>query len=196
MILVFLAPLINMNVIIYLFFIAIALTIIFTVIFFIIIISNLLFLFITGVPYVSSGKETCSKVFEKVSINHLTNIYDLGCGNGQFLFEAAKFNPAKCVGYELSLIPFFVALVKSIFQGSDKVKVYWKNFLQAEIGDADLVYIYLVKRAMPKLAIKLKNDLRPGTIIISKGSLLPGWRTIDRIILDEKSGYGLNIYKV
>jgi hypothetical protein len=110
--------------------------------------------------------------------------------------EAAKFQPKKCVGYELSIIPYFWAQLKALFYGRGRIKIYPKDFFRADIRDADIVYIYLVPSVLGRVAQKLKRELRPGTIVLSKGSPLPELKYCNKISLDDKRNYLLYIYKM
>ena len=176
--------------------VVLVLTIVSSVFFIVIIFLNSLFLWKTRVPFVSSGREACLKILDKIKITPEMLVGDMGCGNGQFLFLAAKKYPAKYIGYELSPVPYFWGLMKSIIYNQSNVKIKRSDFLQADVSKMDLVYVYLVGGPLIiKLTNKLKKELRPGAMVISKGTALNDWQPIDKIILDEKTGYGAHVYK-
>jgi len=173
------------------------LTIVFFVFFITIIFLNSLFLWKTRVPFVSSGREACSKILDQIKITPEMNVVDMGCGNGQFLFMAANKYPAKYIGYELSPVPYFWGLMKSVIYNQGNVKIKRSDFLQADISQMDLVYIYLVGGPLiVKLTDKLKKELKPGAIVISKGTSLNDWEPIDEILLNEVGNYFAHVYRV
>ncbi|MFA6526430.1 MAG: class I SAM-dependent methyltransferase [Candidatus Buchananbacteria bacterium] len=184
-----------MAIIIYILVVFLALLIVFTSIFIVVIVVNILSLAITKVPPISTDKKYFAKIFQQVRITPKTVIYDLGCGSGNFLLAASAFRPKKCVGFELSPMPYFSALVKSAFWGRGKMKVYFKDFFKTEIRDADIVYVYLVPPLLGRVALKLKHELKPGAVALAKGQPFPDLKYVDKIVLDDKSGYPLYVYK-
>jgi len=191
------APLIELYYMTILYFCIILVALLFVVCSFIILVIflNIIFLLITKVPPVSTERKYFNIIFQQIKVTPQTIIYDLGCGDGQFLIEAAKFLPQKCIGYELSPIPYFLALFKAIFYGRGRVKIIFGNFFKADIRNADIVYVYLVPPLLSRVAQKLRQELRSGAVVFSKGSPLPGLNHVNRIALDEWRDYWLYIYK-
>jgi hypothetical protein len=55
-----------------------------------------------------------------------------------------------------------------LFSGqSGKVKIFRKNFFEADIKDATVVFMYLVPKALARLKPKLLKELKPGTRIVT-----------------------------
>jgi SAM-dependent methyltransferase len=136
-------------------------------------------IFKTKVPWAKTPRDNFTEIFSNISIPKNSLIYDLGCGDGEFLFFAEK-NGYKAIGYELSVYPFLKCLIKKIFRGS-AIKIKRKNFLKEDLKDADLIFVFLVDKVMEGLGGKLSRDLKPGTIIISYGFKIPNWK-IDKIL--------------
>lgn len=171
------------------------LLVIFTVFLLIVIASNILSMLITKVPPVSTGKKYFERIFQQVRITPQTAIYDLGCGSGEFLLAASKFRPKKCVGYELSLMPYLAAQFKALFLSQGGMQVNFRDFFKINIRDADIVYIYLVPPLLGRVAQKLKHELKPGAVALVKGQELPDLKHVNKIVLDDKRGYPLFVYK-
>lgn len=182
--------------VVYLVALILSLTIVFVSFFILVIVVDSLFLLKTGVPYVSSGKEGYDEIFRKIPALSQLTVYDLGCGNGEFLFEAADRGAKKCIGYELSFFPFFSAMARSIFRGRGIVNIYWCDFMKVDLREADIIYLYLVPKAINKVYQKIIQEVSSGTIVITKGSQLPNCAPDDKIVTDKSSGYGLYIYKI
>jgi SAM-dependent methyltransferase len=157
---------------------------------------NILFIaFVTKVPPVKTKRRDLKLIFSKLKVTPETVIYDLGCGGGNFLLEAIKHQPKKCIGYELSPMLYLEAVIKAKVWGQGKVEIKFQDFFKADLSEADLVYVYLVPPLLGKVAQKLKQDLRIGSIAVIKNYPLPDTKYIDKILLDAKRDYCVYIYK-
>jgi len=174
--------------------ILLALLLVFTSILCIVVIANIASLLITRVPPISTDRKYLAKILQQAVITPQSVVYDLGCGSGNFLMAAAKLGPKKCVGYELSLMPYLAAALRSIF-GPGNARVHFRDFFKADISDADIVYIYLVPPLLERVARKLKAEMKPGAVALSKGVPLPGLEFSSKIILDAERSYPLYSYK-
>lgn len=171
-------------------------TFIFTVLVALYVIINVLYiLFVTKVPPVQTKRRYFHQIFSQYRINSETIVYDLGCGGGNFLMAAVKFEPKKCIGYELSLLPYLEARIKAWLWGRSRVKVLCKDFFKADIRDADLVFVYLIPRLLGRVAQKLRHEMKTGAVAIIKGAPLPEMKYVNKIALDEKRNYYAYIYK-
>ena len=128
----------------------------------------------TKVPWAKTPPDSIAKIFSEINLPKNSLIYDLGCGDGKFIFFAEK-RGHRGAGYELSLYPFLKCSIKKIFTGS-KIKIKRKNFFGENLEDADLVFVFLVDSVMEKLGNKLNKNLKPDTIVISYGFEIPGWK--------------------
>lgn len=93
-------------------------------------------------------------------------IYDLGSGFGfTSYYIAFKRSNAVVIGIEGSLIPFLVSKVFCLFQKN--LKIYWKDFRNVSLEDADVVYCYLYRKAMKNLSDKFYKELKHNALVIS-----------------------------
>lgn len=136
--------------------------------------------FITGAPFVRSNKKAVDAMIRLAKIKRGTKVYDLGSGDGTLLFWAASLG-GTAVGLEIN--PFLVlwTWIKKIFSKRSKtgldpavrITVHWKNFWDADLSDADVVFVYLLPWRMEKLESMLKSLCKPGTRIISNSFIFP-----------------------
>lgn len=145
------------------------------------IISLLIFGYVK-VPYVKTPEKGMNKMFELAKIKPGEKVYDLGCGNGQFVFKAEKDFKAIATGFELSPYPFFLAQSSQLIKGY-KSKIYFKNFLNQNLSDADVIFCFLMPGACKKLSQKLDQELTPKTRIVSYGF---GLLDLNNFILKKK----------
>ncbi len=103
-----------------------------------------------------------------VNISKKDVIYDLGSGDSTLLITAAKKFGARAVGIEIDPLRYFISkLMVFINNVGYKVKIKRQNFFQSEIGDATVVFMYLIPKTLAKLKPKLLKELKPGTKIVT-----------------------------
>lgn len=122
--------------------------------------------FFAKVPFVSSKKRVLKKMIETANLKQNQKIYDLGCGDGRFLFYAEKKSKTIGIGYEIALLPYLLAQTKKIFFNY-KSKVFLKNFMTADISDADVIFCYLFPVIVVQVMEKAKKECKSGTLVIS-----------------------------
>ncbi len=127
----------------------------------------------TKVPWVKTPANNLEIILDEIKLPSNSLVYDLGCGDGRFLF-AAKKRGLRTVGYELSLYPCLRGWLRSYFSGT-KVIIKNSNYFNSDLSEADTVYLFLVGAVMAKTGEKLKRELKPGTLVISYGFKIPGW---------------------
>lgn len=146
-----------------------------------------------GVPFLSTPPKKVSKILEVAKINSGDIIYDLGCGKASLLIEASKKYNAKGIGYELSLFPYLWAKF-SIFINKANVKVYRKNFFQADLSNADIVFCYLFSHIMIKLESKFEKELKTNAKVLSYSFQLPNINPVETVITNPKKPKQNKIY--
>ena len=102
-------------------------------------------------------------------------IVDLGSGWGSLVIRLArKYPDRQVVGYELSVIPWFVSLCVAKCLGLDNLKLYRRDFLKADLSKASVLVCYLFPGGMAALEGKLQGELAEGRCcLISNNFALP-----------------------
>jgi cyclopropane fatty-acyl-phospholipid synthase-like methyltransferase len=111
-------------------------------------------------------------------------VYDLGCGDGVIVATAAQKYGARAVGIDIDPQRVQEATERARKMGvSDKVTILQGDLFEADIKDASVVTLYLLTSLNIKLMPKLKQELKPGTRIVSQsftmGESWPPEKTID-----------------
>lgn len=129
-------------------------------------------------PYYPSNKKLVRNMVEIADIGKDDKVIDLGSGDGRILFEASK-HAKIVVGVELN--PFLVTYtkVKAAITHTD-VQVERKNLYKVNLRDYDVIFCYLLPATMSDLAGKFKQELRPGTRIITNTFHLEGFEQIKK----------------
>ena len=118
-------------------------------------------------PWWRTNTKTAKAICKLANIGSSDVVYDLGCGDGEVLIQAAKLG-AKGVGIEIDPLRVFIAktrIVKNNFQ--QKVFIKRKSFFDENISEASVIIVYLVPKTLDKLLPKFKKELKKGTRIVS-----------------------------
>ncbi|MGA2911026.1 MAG: 50S ribosomal protein L11 methyltransferase [Candidatus Levyibacteriota bacterium] len=119
-------------------------------------------------PWWRTSQPTARAICQLAKIKPEELIYDLGSGDGTALITAAKEFGANGVGIEIDPLRYWVSKIRIQKNGlSKRIKVVRKNFFQKNIKNADVVFVYLVPKALEKLLPKFKQELKKGTRIVS-----------------------------
>lgn len=127
-----------------------------------------------GALYVSTARVRIKAFLSAVSMTPDQILVDLGCGDGRVLRQANKRYGLHAIGYEINLLAYLKARSLCLFKPG--IRLVLKNFWQADISQADVVYCYLYPDVLKRLALKLSTELKPGAVVVSGNFPLPGWR--------------------
>jgi cyclopropane fatty-acyl-phospholipid synthase-like methyltransferase len=111
-------------------------------------------------------------------------VYDLGCGDGVIVATAAQKYGARAVGIDVDPQRVKEATERAQKMGvSDKVEIRQGDLFDADIEEASVVTLYLLRSLNIRLMPKLKAELKPGTRIVSQtfdmGETWPPEKTIE-----------------
>jgi SAM-dependent methyltransferase len=136
-------------------------------------------------PYICSSNKLIKKIIKEINFKQNSVVYDLGCGDGRFLRRLKKYKQINGVGYEYFILPYIIGQIYNLFS-KNKVKIKLKNFFKADLSKADYVFCYLITDEMVKLEKKLKQELKPGALVISNTFKFKNWQPKKFIVIDEK----------
>jgi 16S rRNA A1518/A1519 N6-dimethyltransferase RsmA/KsgA/DIM1 with predicted DNA glycosylase/AP lyase activity len=129
-----------------------------------------------GPPFVPSDDESVQQILELANDLKPARILDMGSGDGRIVIALAK-EGFRVDGVELNLFLVWYSRWKVRQAGvSEKVTVKWGSFWNYDTSNYSLVVLYAVQHIMLPLEKKLRNELRPGTPIISNYFDFPGLR--------------------
>jgi len=167
-------------------------TIISSIIFFILIAFLVTMLCANAAPWVPTRRKDMERILKLADIKQGEIFYDLGCGDGRLVVEASRAG-AKAIGLDISLMSYFMTLIRIMAERSS-AKVGFKNFFSQNLSDADIVYLFLTPSAMPKVTTKLKNELKAGTRVISYAFTIPG---LELVTADKPPGrQSIYLYRI
>lgn len=146
------------------------------IIFFIVIVFLITMILASAAPWLPTRRKDMARILALAKIKPDEIFYDLGCGDGRLITEAARAG-AKATGFDISLMSFLMTRIRIIAERSN-AKARFKNFFRQDLSKADIVYLFLTPPAMPAVEKKLKTELKNGTRVISYAFSIPGLELI------------------
>ncbi len=134
-----------------------------------------LYAFLIGAPIALTSKSRIEEIIKKAEIKRGDKFYELGTGTGRVMVIMAKYRQIKVIGFELSPVFYFITWLNLKINGIKNYKLYLKNFFNANINEADIVFCFLIPKTMEKLKDKFIKELKPETKIISFAFQIKGW---------------------
>ncbi len=121
--------------------------------------------------YVPTADEVINKMFEMAKVGKNDIIFDLGCGDGRILFQAAEKFGARGVGVELNPVRIREAMDQAD-KYKDKVgtlvEIRYGDALKVkDLSDATVVVMYMFPEFMDLWFPIAEKMLKPGTRIVS-----------------------------
>lgn len=128
-----------------------------------------------GAPWVPAHSSDLQRCLALANIAPGEHVVDLGCGDGRFVAAAARVG-ARATGYEISLLPYCLALIRSWnTPSSRRPRIVYADFWRVDLSTVDVVFMFLMPATLTKLAPKLRQELRPGSRVITYVWPIPGW---------------------
>lgn len=150
----------------------------------------------TQVPLYLSSKSV-NKALESLLPPHDDfSFIDLGSGCGGLLKNLAKVHKnGRFYGIESAPLPFLISKLRNMFRITG-CKIVWGDFWKHDFSQYDVVYAYLSPVPMESLWKKARQEMRPGSLLISNTFAIPGITPYKSIQLDDFSNSTLYLWKI
>ena len=127
------------------------------------------------VPLFLSSTAVVNAVVRIVKQEKALAFAELGAGVGSVVVPLAKQCPTMVVtGYELAPIPWAITAWRSRWLSN--LGVYRSSFWTCDLAPYAVVFAFLSPNPMPELALKIKREMRPGSLFIYSSFPVPGWQ--------------------
>jgi ribosomal protein L11 methylase PrmA len=128
------------------------------------------------VRYEPSSPEIVTAMLELANVKSSDIVYDLGCGDGRIVIEAARKYGARGVGIDIDPERIKEARENARKAGvAGRVTFRTQDLFEADIRKATVVMLYLFPWVNLKLRPKLWKELKPGTRVISHSHDMGDW---------------------
>jgi SAM-dependent methyltransferase len=121
-------------------------------------------------------------------------VYDLGCGDGRIVIEAAKLYGARGVGIDIDPTRIEHSQANARREGvDDRVDFRMEDLFESDIHEASVVTLYLLPALNMQLRPKLWKDLAVGTRVVSHAYDMGDWEP-DQV--EEVTGRSVYLWTV
>ena len=128
----------------------------------------------TGISPMMSSAKACQAMLASIDVPVNGSLIDLGSGWGTLVIAVARKYPhQQVVGYELSWFPWLVSIIRKYSYRLDNLTLYRKDFKNAELSNAAILFCYLFPEGMVALHKKLDRELLNEILIVSNTFALP-----------------------
>lgn len=160
--------------------------------------SILLGLLLSFAPFVPTQRRDLEAICEVIKLEPDQTLYELGCGDGRLVFALAqKYPQAQLIGIEILWPVYLIAKLKQLvrYRHLKNVHIRYGNAYHTDLSDADVVYIFGMKKTLKhKLQQKFLHELKPTAQICSYIFLIENWPTAPHTTA-LPSGGKLHIYR-
>jgi len=147
-----------------------------SILFFVLILLWILVPALYGLPPVPTRPERIRKALKLANLQPGEMLYDLGAGDGRVLFMAAREFGAKAVGLEIGPVQCAWIWLRAVAGGlRNRIEVRWENFYQADLKEANLVFVYATSKELTKLAPHLETQMKKGARLVSISADFHEW---------------------
>lgn len=129
-------------------------------------------------PWVPTRDELLPYIMNLAKIKSGDIFYDLGCGDGRIVVEAAlRGAKGVCVEVNKELISRAEEKAKKLGV-FDKIVFINDDFFNVVLSDATVIYMYLLTSVNKMLKPKLSREIKIGTRVVTLDFEIPGWKPV------------------
>lgn len=139
------------------------------------------------VPYVSTPPDVVRRMLALGRVGRGDTVYDLGCGDGRIVIEAARRHGARGVGIDLNPERIREARENARRAGvQQRVRFEQADLFATDFSPATVVMLYLLFEVNLKLMPQLWRQLRPGSRVVSHDFHMGGQWPPEQIVRIRK----------
>ena len=142
-------------------------------------------------PFLPTPMCVVEKMLELAEVDQDDIVYDLGCGDGRIVIEAAERYGAHGVG--LDIFPQWVEKSRANARKAgveSLVEFRLEDATMADISEATVVALYLLPESNDLLRPMLEKQLKPGSRVVTHNYHIPGWGDKEVKVESLKDEYG------
>ncbi|HEY6006266.1 MAG TPA: methyltransferase domain-containing protein [Anaeromyxobacter sp.] len=141
------------------------------------------------VPYEPTPPEVVRAMLQLAAVAPGDTVYDLGCGDGRIVIEAAKLG-ARGVGVDLDPQRIREGRANARAAGvEDAVELRVGDLFAADVRPATVVMLFLWPEVNLRLRPKLLAELRPGARVVSHWHDMGDWKPEKTIQVSGRKVY-------
>jgi hypothetical protein len=137
-------------------------------------------------PYVPTKMAKVIPVLKKAGVKKGMIFYELGSGDGRLVLEAAKLG-AVANGVEQSWVRVWYSRYQAQKEKLKDASFFHGDIFARNYYPADVVYIFMLPKAVDRLETKLKKELKKGAVVITQTFHFKKWKPYQKIYIEEKN---------
>jgi len=151
-------------------------------------------------PFVPTPMEVVERMLELAEVNAQSILYDLGCGDGRIVVQAAKKYGARGVGIDIDPVRIEESKTNAKEEGVEKlVEFRLGDVMKVDLSNATVISLYLLPESNEVLRPLLEKYLKQGTFVVSHNYYIPGWSekeiSVDTVYTDDGEEHDIYLYK-
>lgn len=147
-------------------------------------------------PFVPSPNAVVEAMLDLAALEDGETLIDLGAGDGRLLVKAVERKNITAIGYELHEERFSALQLRiGNHRAKDRLTVLREDIRKADVSRANVVTMYLLPRSNQELQDKLRNEMRPGTLVISHDFDMPDWPAEKTVTVSAEDGRQHKVYR-
>lgn len=138
------------------------------------------------VRFVPTPEQVVMEMLRMAKVTKEDIIYDLGCGDGRIVINAAKAFGARGIGIDIDPERIKESTENALKAGvADRVKFLQQDLFTTDLREATIVFLYLLSELNERLRPKLLRELRPGARVISHEFDMGDWKPDDKGMMPD-----------
>jgi SAM-dependent methyltransferase len=133
----------------------------------------LIFSWLKGAPYVPTERKEIAEILKRGHLKKNMHFIELGCGDGRVVEMAVREYEVKGRGIDINPLLIMRARVFQLFHAVDNLKYEKMNVLNADLSEADVIYLFLFPALIAKLEQTITKQTKRPLLIISHGFKVP-----------------------
>ncbi|QSA99077.1 class I SAM-dependent methyltransferase [Methylococcus sp. EFPC2] len=147
------------------------------------------------VPLYLSNRLTWRRLQELLPRQEGIRFIDLGCGLGGLVAYLASVRQDSYIcGVESAPLPWLISRIRLL--GRRNAAIRYDDIRRMNLADYDVVYVFLSPDPMPMLWVKARQEMRPGTLLISNSFDVPGVPPTRTVVLDDRRRTRLLVWRM
>ena len=129
------------------------------------------------VVFVGTPEPLVKEMLELGEVGPNDVVYDLGCGDGRIAIAAARDFGARAVCVDIDPVRVDEARENAKRAGvTERVEVRQGDMFDVDVSEATVVTLYLLPSLNERLRPTLRQNLRPGSRVVSQTFHMGGWK--------------------
>ena len=136
-------------------------------------------------------------MLELAAVGPADVVYDLGCGDGRIVIEAARRYGARGVCVEIDPQLIAEGRANAAAAGvAERVRFLQQDLFETDLSGASVVTLFLSQRVNLRLRPKLESELAPGARVVSHWHRMPDWTAERTVVVPLRYAHEIYLYRI